>query len=136
MQTREQNHIPRLGLQWGKAACAVREGFLEEVATRSSSGFPAGSKPYLKYSFLVVQSPLSSPTGILCCNHMTPLTILRKNWVLPSLHGFALAGAFSLYRENSYSAFKTQISSHLLQEAFFDKLLAGTSSVRFLVSST
>lgn len=31
MQTREQNHIPRLGLQWGKAACAVREGFLEEV---------------------------------------------------------------------------------------------------------
>lgn len=60
---------------------------------------------------------------------MTPLTIFKKDWVLPNLHGFALASSSSLYRENSYSAFKTHISSHIL----LDKPLPGIQfSFQFL----
>lgn len=50
-------------------------------------------------------------SGILCFTHMTPLTVLRKDKVVSSLHSVALISSPSPYRENSYSAFKTQLSS-------------------------
>lgn len=118
----------------GKAVDVVTEGFLEEVATGKSSGSLSGPKPYVKNHLLVIQSPLPPVTDILGFNHTTPLTLFRKGRVPPSLHGSASADCSSPYRENSYSAFKTLLSSYVLQEGLLDKPLPRVSGSIFCFS--
>lgn len=109
-QTCEKKSQHKTRAVMGKAAGGVREAFLEDVAiSRSSGSLPGPSLTWNTTFWLFMPLSHHLLASILCCNHRTPLTILRKVCVLPSLHGFALAGSSSLYRENSYSAFKTQI---------------------------